>query len=226
MKQNDDHIGLDMVKLKAMFLLMKKNRQDKVGTDIEKKAPRFIPLPEKEEVQSPLEVKQSDIMPNIAQVVPAIATPAAPASSDGKHVAETSEIDEQTHQGGFQAPVSSPGREEDAPANLISKSAIDQDNIIEQHSAPASPPNQVPDPLQNQNFETHSNNEKQDLAVSSKSEAPSLPHINNMPAPIQNFDHDLESLKSIKSEINVHTSVGLDTEGNQEMNENKKLIMK
>lgn len=52
MKSNDDHIGLDMVKLKAMFLLMKKNRQDKVGTDIEKKAPRLIPLPAREPSQS------------------------------------------------------------------------------------------------------------------------------------------------------------------------------
>ena len=120
MKTNDDHIGLDMVKLKAMFLLMKKNRQDKVGTDIEKKAPRFIPLSATAPVKSPLEVRENEVTPKITQRIRQVA-PAAAAFPVGKAKAQVAVEEEQSHLGAFEAPISS-GRDKNAPESVISKS--------------------------------------------------------------------------------------------------------
>ena len=100
------------------------------------------------------------------------------------------------------------GRDEDALPKLISKSA-DEDIVNQQQHAPTSPADQ--DALPNQNFQTRPD-ENQNPAASAKSRTPSLPPI-NAPTAIQHFHHDLESLNSIKSEVEAaqtSSHVGLD----------------
>jgi hypothetical protein len=98
-------------------------------------------------------------------------------------------------------PISSPGREEAAPDKLNYK-PTNQNIVFQEQFVQSLPEPEYHVSLPNQNFEARPNENEHDAIAHETKPTSSLPPI-NMPTPIQHFDHDLESLKSIKSEANA-----------------------